>query len=237
MSHGNLPEQVFNGNYYCSNHRITKRIKMNPFKSYRESYIIKDVVKNRHIKAGRHSYYAGYHHQVNFEDNVLYLDEIDHNKYEPGEIDGLIIGNFCSIASGVKFMLCGTQGHNYHWIAAHPLHGFTDDNFPGHSWKGNTVIGNDVWIGYDSLIMPGIHIADGAVIAARSVVTRNVSPFEVWGGNPAKLIKRRFSDEEIEKLLQIKWWDWDDDKITKNIDLLRSSDIIALWKKFAEESL
>ena len=166
---------------------------MNSFKTYRESYIIKDMVKNRHIKAGRYSYYAGFHHKVDFEENVLYLDEIDHKKYQPGEIDGLIIGNFCSIASGAKFMLCGTQGHNYNYIAAHPLHGFDSKYFPGHSWKGDTVIENDVWIGFESLIMPGIHIADGAVVAARSVVTKNIGPFEIWGGNPARLIKKRFN--------------------------------------------
>jgi chloramphenicol O-acetyltransferase type B len=210
---------------------------MNPFKHYRESYIIKDVVKNKHIKAGRHSYYAGFHHGVHFEDNVLYLDSIDHKKYRPGEIDGLIIGNFCSIASGAKFMLCGTQGHNYNFIAAHPLCGFVDDNFPGHERKGNTVIGNDVWIGYDSLIMPGVHVADGAVIAARSVITKDIGPFEIWGGNPAKLIKKRFTDQEIEILLQIKWWDWSDDKITKHIEILRSSQIEELWKKYINNEL
>lgn len=210
---------------------------MNPFKHYRESYLIKDVVKNKHIIAGRHSYYAGYHHGIHFEDNVLYLDDTDHKKYKPDEIDGLIIGNFCSIASGAKFMLCGTQGHNYNFIAAHPLCGFVDNNFPGHRWKGNTVIGNDVWIGFDSLIMPGVHIGDGAVIAARSVVTKDISPFEIWGGNSAKFIKKRFTDDNIEKILQIKWWDWDDDKITKHIDLLRSSNIEELWQKYTANKL
>ena len=210
---------------------------MNPFRTYRESYIIQDMVKNKHIKVGRHSYYAGYHHGVHFDDNVLYLDDIDHRKYNPGEIDGLIIGNFCSIASGAKFMLCGTQGHDYNFIASHPLYGFADDNFPGHRWKGNTLIGNDVWIGFDSLIMPGVHIADGAIIAARSVVTKNVGPFEIWGGNPAKLIKKRFTDEKIEMLLQIKWWDWDDKKITEHINLLRSPDIQKLWMKYINNKL
>lgn len=209
----------------------------NPFKSYRESYIIKDNIKSKHIKAGRHSYYAGYHHGVHFEDNVLYLDEVDHNKYAPGEIDGLEIGNFCSIASGAKFMLCGTQGHNYNWIVVHPLAGFDKENFPGHNWKGNTIIGNDVWLGYDSLIMPGVHIGDGAVVAARSVVSKDIGPYEIWGGNPAKLIKKRFNDDQIEKLLQIKWWDWDDKKISRNIDLLRSGNVDALWKMFLEEEL
>jgi len=210
---------------------------VNPFKSYRESYIIKDMVKNSHIRAGRNSYYAGYHHGVHFEDNVLYLDDIDHKKYQPGEIDGLIIGNFCSIASGAKFMLCGTQGHNYNWIAAHPLNGYDSSTHPGHSWKGDTVIGNDVWIGFDSLIMPGVHIADGSVIAARSVVSRAVGPFEIWGGNPARFIKKRFNDDEIGQLLQIKWWDWSDEQINRNIGLLRSFDINMLWRKFISDEL
>jgi len=205
---------------------------MNPFKTYRNSYNIRDVVQNRHITAGKHSYYAGFAHGVHFEENVLYLDDIDHEKYAPGEIDGLIIGNYCSIASGSKFMLCGTQGHNYNFIATHPLDCFDKDNYPGHRWKGNTVISNDVWIGYESLVMPGVHIADGAVVAARSVVTKNIGAFEIWGGNPAQFIKKRFTDDEIEKLLQIKWWDWDDEKVGQNINLLRSSDIQALWDNF-----
>jgi chloramphenicol O-acetyltransferase type B len=165
----------------------------------------------------------------------MYLDELDDNK-EAHEIDRLIIGKFCSIATGVKIMMGGTQEHNYNWISTYPLSCF-DENYDifttimpkGQILKGDTIIGNDVWIGAESMIMPGVQIADGAVIATRSVVTKNVGPYEIWGGHPAKLIKKRFTDDKIEKLLQLKWWDWDDATIKTNLDLLQSDQIDALW--------
>jgi chloramphenicol O-acetyltransferase type B len=209
---------------------------MTIFKNYRESIIIKDHVKSKHIIAGDHSYYSGYYHGKPFEECVMYLDEAD-NAVDPENIDCLFIGKFCSIATGAKFMMCGTQGHNYNWIAVHPLAGFDDAFFPGHSWKGDTVIGNDVWIGAEALIMPGMQIADGAVIASRSVVTKNVGPYEIWGGNPARLIKKRFSDDDIEKLLEIKWWDWDLETLKRNLHHLRSADVAVLWEKFKKITL
>ncbi len=148
-----------------------------------------------------------------------------------------IIGKFCSIATGVKFMMCGTQGHNYNWISSHPLHGFDDAFYPGHQWKGDTIIGNDVWIGAEAMIMPGVQIADGAVIGARCLVTKNVGAYEIWGGNPARLIKKRFTGDEIQKLLQIKWWDWDLETLKRNLNHLRSADIAVLWAKFQEGTL
>jgi chloramphenicol O-acetyltransferase type B len=215
---------------------------MTLFHSYRNSIIIKDHVKSKHVIAGDYSYYSGYYHGRPFDDCVLYLDDADNNtKYT---LDKLIIGKFCSIATGAKFMMGGTQGHNYEWIAAYSLD-FLDDDFDcyetvppkAHKWKGDTVIGNDVWIGAEALIMPGVHIADGAVIAARAVVTKNIGPYEIWGGNPAKLIKKRFSDKCIQKILEIKWWDWDIATIKRNLSFLRSKDVGALWKKYKNESL
>jgi chloramphenicol O-acetyltransferase type B len=209
---------------------------MNPFKHYRESIIIKDNIKSRHIIVGEGSYYAGYYHGKPFEECVMYLDEID-NKTDPNKIDKLIIGKYCSIATGVQFMMCGTQGHNYNWIAVHPLIGLDDSGFVGQQWKGDTIIGSDVWLGAESLIMPGVQIADGAVIAARAVVTKNIGPYEIWGGNPAKLIKKRFSDQDIEKLLQIKWWNWDLETLKHNLSYLRSSNVTTLWRKHLDGCL
>jgi chloramphenicol O-acetyltransferase type B len=208
----------------------------NPFKHYRESVLIKDNIVSKHIIAGEGSYYAGYYHRKSFEECVLYLDEID-NKLDSSKLDKLVIGKYCSIASGAQFMLCGTQGHNYDWIAVHPLVGIGGDGFPGHKWKGDTVIGNDVWLGFECLIMPGIKISDGAVIAAKSVITKNIGPYEIWGGNPAKLIKKRFSDEDIEKILEIKWWDWNKEMLARNISYLRSSNVKILWEKYKNNSL
>ena len=207
-----------------------------PFKSYRDSIIIKDHVKSRHIIAGDHSYYAGYYHGKSFDDCVMYLDE-GNNHEDPSTIDKLIIGKFCSIATGVKFMLGGTQGHDYNWIAAYPLD-FLEEDYDGYvtvppkayKLKGDTIIGNDVWIGAEAMIMPGVQIADGAVIGTRALVTKNVGPYEIWGGNPAKLIKKRFSDEDIEVLLKKQWWNWDLEKIKQHLPLLRSADVQVLAK-------
>jgi virginiamycin A acetyltransferase len=98
--------------------------------------------------------------------------------------------------------------------------------------RGDIVIGNDVWIGYEALIMPGVKIGDGAIIAARSVVVSDIPPYTVAGGNPAKVIKQRFSDTEISQLLTTKWWDWEIDKITRNIDKIMDSDITSLIDAF-----
>ncbi|MFM6122904.1 MAG: CatB-related O-acetyltransferase, partial [Sphaerospermopsis kisseleviana] len=119
------------------------------------------------------------------------------------------------------------------------LDGISTYPFPifGHGWeaamndlmnlpsKGDIIIGNDVWIGYDSLIMPGVKIGDGAIIAARSVVVKDIPPYTIAGGNPAVPIKQRFSNEEIEILLSIRWWDWEIEKITRNIDVIMNGDI------------
>ncbi|AGG08140.1 acetyltransferase-like protein [Dehalococcoides mccartyi BTF08] len=95
-------------------------------------------------------------------------------------------------------------------------------------FKGDTVIGNDVWIGYDSLIMPGVNIGDGAIVAARSVVVNDVAPYTIVGGNPAKSIKARFPEETIKMLLDVKWWDWDIEKITRNLEIITSANPIVL---------
>ena len=208
---------------------------MSIFKTYRDSLIIKDCVKSRHIIAGDYSYYSGYYHGGSFDDCVMYLDKSD-DRMEV--TDRLIIGKFCSIASGVKFMMGGTQGHNYEWIANYPLD-FLEEDFDNYNkvppkaqkLKGDTVVGNDVWIGIEAMIMPGVKIADGAVVGARSLVTKNIGEYEIWGGNPASLIKKRCCDEDIVKLLQIKWWDWTLEKIKANLVLIRSRDVNALFEK------
>lgn len=216
---------------------------MKPFKTYRDSIRIKDHIKCKHIIVGEYSYYSGYYHGHGFEDCVMYLDDLDHSE-DLNSLDRLIIGKFCSIATGVKFMMGGTQGHNYSWISAYPLDAF-DDDFDGFqkNWpkaqknKGDTIIGNDVWLGAESLIMPGVHIGDGAVIAARAVVTKKVGPYEIWGGNPAKLIKKRFSEEDIAKLMEIQWWNWDLATLKRNLSFLRSENVDGLWEKYRSSTL
>jgi acetyltransferase-like isoleucine patch superfamily enzyme len=122
------------------------------------------------------------------------------------------IGSFCSIAKGVTILSC--QDHRTDWITTFPFEQLWKCGNKGHpTGKGPIVIKNDVWIGFGSLILSGITISDGAVIAAESVVTKDVPPYCIVGGNPAKIIKKRFPDSVIDRLLKIKWWDWDDEKI------------------------
>ncbi|MCT7952186.1 CatB-related O-acetyltransferase [Ancylothrix sp. C2] len=186
---------------------------------------IKNFIKSPLIIVGDYSYYDDPIDPENFEKNVLY-------NYGP---DKLIIGKFCAIATNVKFIMNG---------ANHKLDGISTYPFPifGQGWetamdklialpsRGDTVIGNDVWIGYESVIMPGVCIGDGAIIAAKSVVVSDVPAYTVFGGNPARKIKQRFSDSQIETLLKIRWWDWEIEKITRNIPIIMEGDIQALMK-------
>ena len=189
----------------------------------RRVVFIKNFIKSPNIIVGDYSYYDDPVDPEGFERNVL---------YNYGS-DRLIIGKFCAIATGVKFIMNG---------ANHKLDGISTYPFPifGHGWetamdklidlpsRGDTIIGNDVWIGYDSLIMPGVKIGDGAIVAARSVVVKDVPAYTIVGGNPAGTIKQRFSDAEIAQLLMIRWWDWEIGKITRNINLIVEGDIEAL---------
>lgn len=143
----------------------------------------------------------------------------------------LIVGKFCSIASNVTVYLGGN--HRTDWVTTFPFgnivrYNHIFDKFDGQGFpatKGNVTIGNDVWIADNVTIMSGVTIADGAVIAANSHVVKDVGPYTIVGGNPAKEIRKRFNDDQIAKLLQIKWWDWDDEKINNHTPLLCSNNI------------
>lgn len=198
----------------------------NVFEHWSKSYVLKDRITNKNMTVGDYTYYSGYYHQQHFEDYcVRYLSP------DRDDVDRLVIGRYCSIGSGAVFIMCGNQGHRADWVTTYPFY-FTPDLYKGaengYLAKGDTVVGNDVWIGTEAMIMPGITIGDGAVIASRAVVTRDVPPYAVVGGNPAKLIRMRFSEEEIALLLETKWWEKDIETVKRLIPLLTSNKIAEL---------
>jgi acetyltransferase-like isoleucine patch superfamily enzyme len=139
--------------------------------------------------------------------------------YYHGSGKDLFIGNYCSIAKNVQIFLGGN--HHTEWVTTFPF----DLGDSSRKSKGDVIIGNDVWIAANVTIMSGVTIGDGAVIANNSHVVNNVEPYSIVGGNPAKLIKYRFTEEQIKKLLEIQWWHWDDEKINKFIPLLCNENI------------
>jgi acetyltransferase-like isoleucine patch superfamily enzyme len=152
----------------------------------------------------------------------------------------LKIGKFCSIAGEVTVFLGGN--HRTDWVTTYPFSEFPDEwpeakHITGHpASKGDVVIGNDVWIGIGATIMSGVTIGDGAAIAARAVVTRDVEPYCIVGGNPARLIRKRFDDETIRALLEIRWWDWPVDRMRENLTILMSNNISGILSSLARHS-
>jgi virginiamycin A acetyltransferase len=196
-----------------------------PMKGFPQICFIQNTVTNPNIVIGDYTYYDDPDDSENFERNVLY--------HFPFIGDQLIIGKFCALARGVKFIMNGAN-HKMDGFSTYPFQIFANgwervtpqpEDLP---YKGNTVIGNDVWIGYEAVIMPGIQVADGAIIAAKSVVTSNIPPYTIAGGNPAKPIRQRFNAAVIEALLAVAWWNWEIDKITRNLEKIVAADIEAL---------
>jgi virginiamycin A acetyltransferase len=192
-----------------------------PLDNYDRLCFLKNVIKNPNIEVGEYTYYDDFENVENFEKNVKYHFDFVGDK--------LIIGKFCMIASGVTFIMNGAN-HLSQSVSSYPFAifgGDWSDAMDGKTYpmKGDTVIGNDVWIGYDATIMPGVTIGDGAIIASKAVVAKDVEPYSIVGGNPAAMIKKRFSDSEIEALLRTEWWHWPIDKITAHVKQLTSGDV------------
>ena len=197
-----------------------------PLKHYDKLCFLKNLVKAPNVSIGEYTYYDDFRSVENFHRNIRYHFEFSGDK--------LIIGKFCMIASDVQFIMNGAN-HLTNAISSYPFAIF------GQGWegamegkayptKGNTRIGNDVWLGYKAAIMPGVTIGDGAIIGAYAVVTKDVPPYAIVAGNPATVIRKRFSDGDIERLLQIRWWDWPIDKITRNVQLFTGNNIEGLEK-------
>lgn len=192
-----------------------------PLTGYKRLCFLKNAIKNPNIIVGDYTYYDDFENVDNFEKNVKYHFDFVGDK--------LIIGKFCMIASDVKFIMNGAN-HLSESITAYPFaifgngweNAMIEKSYPN---KGDIIIGNDVWIGYNATIMGGVTIGDGAIIATNATVTKNVEPYTIVGGNPAKEIRKRFKQEMIDLLLQITWWNWDIETITKNVQALTGNNI------------
>lgn len=196
-----------------------------PIAGVDRTVFLKTVVTNPAIEVGDYSYYDDPDDPSGFENNVLYLF--------PFVGDRLIIGRFCQIASGARFIMNGAN-HRQAGFSTYPFAAFGEDwrgRFDGELTgpnAGDTHVGNDVWIGYRALIMPGVRIGDGAIIGSGAVVTRDVPPYAVVAGNPAAIVKMRFDEATVAALLDIRWWDWEIDRITRFIPEISHADLEAL---------
>lgn len=185
---------------------------------------LKNIIKNPNIVVGDYTYYDDFETVDNFEKNVRYLFDFSGDK--------LMIGKFCMIASGVEFIMNGAN-HLVDAVSSFPFAIFGGDwadamagkTYPN---RGDIIVGNDVWIGYNATILSGVKIGDGAIIGAKSVVTSDVPPYSIVAGNPARIIRKRHDDATIERLLTLAWWDWDLEKLTRNVHLLTGNDVDAL---------
>ena len=202
--------------------------KIYPRTSDNQTVYLKNVVTNANIEIGDYTMYNDFvQDPLDFEkNNVLYHYPINKEK--------LKIGKFCSIACGAKFLFTSAN-HKMRSLSTYPFPIFFEEwgldvkNICD-AWdnKGDIVIGNDVWIGYEAVILSGVTIGDGAIIGSRAVVTKDVEPYTIVGGVPAKSIRKRFDDKTILKLENIRWWNWDEKQIRKGIQAIQSGNIIEL---------
>jgi virginiamycin A acetyltransferase len=182
---------------------------------------IKNVITRPNIQVGDYTYYDDDTGGQDFERHVTHHYEFLGDK--------LIIGKFCAIGKGVEFIMNGAN-HRMGSVTTYPF------NIFGHGWekctptleelplRGDTVLGNDVWLGQNVTVLPGVHIGDGAVVGSDSVVAKDIPPYTIAAGNPCKVIRSRFDQELTDYLLELKWWDWDAEKIFRNLEALCSGD-------------
>ena len=199
---------------------------IHPIKGYDKEIYIKPSVKNQNIIVGEFSYIA----DSDFESHVTHLYDWNGDK--------LIIGKFCQIAVGVEFVMNGAN-HQMNAVTTFPFYTLEGWNMepPAQAdlpLKGDTVIENDVWIGQNAVILPGVHIGDGAIIGANSVVGSDVDPYTIVAGNPARVLRKRFDDELIDLMLRFKWWDKSIEESNALLPILTSSDLDTVRKKLKE---
>ena len=196
---------------------------IHPIEGYDKEIYVKPTITNPNILVGEFTYIA----DSDFESHVTH--------FYPWSRDNLVIGKFCQIAAGVEFVM-NDANHQMNAVTTFPFYTLEgwDMDTPNPSempFKGNMVIGNDVWIGQKTVILPGVHVGDGAIIGANSVVGSDVAPYTIVIGNPAKVLRKRFDDELIGLLLKFRWWDKSVEEINHLIPILTCSDL----KKVREE--
>lgn len=191
----------------------------------KETVYLKNVITDPNIEIGDYTMYNDFvNDPCDFQkNNVLYHYLVNHDK--------LLMGKFCSIACGAKFIFTSAN-HSLKSLSTYPFPIFFEEwglnkADVADAWdnKGNIIIGNDVWVGYEAVILSGVTIGDGAIIGTRAVVTKDIPPYTIVGGVPAKPIRKRFTDATIARLLELKWWDWPDERIKENIEKIQSGRI------------
>ncbi len=199
--------------------------KLYPRTGDKETIYLKNAISNPNIIVGDFTMYNDFVNDPTLfeKNNVLYHYPINQDK--------LVIGKFCSIACGAKFLF-NSANHTLSSLSTYPFPLFFEEwnlekKEVTQAWdnKGDIIVGNDVWIGYEAVILAGVHIGDGAVIGTRAVVTKDVPPYTIVGGVPAKPIKKRFPEKTISMLLDMQWWNWPNDKIAHNIKAIQAGKI------------
>lgn len=200
---------------------------LHPFNDEPHTVFLKNVITRPNIEVGDFSYYHDEKHAAEFESrNVRYHFDFVGDK--------LKIGKFCALATGTTFIMNGAN-HAMTGFSTYPFnifgHGWEDGFDPATIFdhlRGDTLVENDVWFGTNSVVMPGVTICSGAIIGAQSVVASNIPPFAVAAGNPARVVRLRFEERTIDRLLDIAWWNWPIEKISRNLAAIRGADINAL---------
>ena len=199
--------------------------KLYPRTGDKETIYLKNAISNPNIIVGDFTMYNDFVNDPTLfeKNNVLYHYPINQDK--------LVIGKFCSIACGAKFLF-NSANHTLSSLSTYPFPLFFEEwnlekKAVTQAWdnKGDIIVGNDVWIGYEAVILAGVHIGDGAVIGTRAVVTKDVPPYTIVGGVPAKPIKKRFPEKTISMLLDMQWWNWSNDKIAHSIKAIQAGKI------------
>lgn len=199
-----------------------------PFPGAQHTIFIKNVISGSNISAGDYSYYNDPVEPERFQEKCVryHFDFIG---------DKLAIGKFCALATGVQFIMNGAN-HAMTGFSTFPFNIFQNGWEKGFDFetitqglRGDTVVGNDVWIGTNATILPGVSIGHGAIVGTKAVVASNVPDYAIVAGNPAKVIRRRFDQETIDALLEIAWWDWPIDKISRHLDDIRGADLDRLF--------